>query len=101
VSAGWVAAGVRSSAMARRRLGHDDIRRVAGGTSLPEALDVLAGTPYKLYVHQGQTLAEADREVTETVLWHLRVLAAGCPPRGCRCCACWPDGSRSPTSMNG
>jgi hypothetical protein len=70
--------------MARRRLGRDGVRAVAGCSTLPEALEVLAGGPYSRYVQPGQTLAEAEREVAAAALWHLRVLAGWLPNPGVR-----------------
>jgi hypothetical protein len=73
---------VRATALARRRLGRDGVRRVADCVTVPEAIDALAGTPYRLNVRSGQTLAEAEREVAATALWHLRILAGWLPRSG-------------------
>jgi len=48
VSAGWVAGSVRARALARRRIGADEARRLAACGSLDEALAMLAGTPYRI-----------------------------------------------------
>ncbi|MEU4421537.1 hypothetical protein AB0F81_12995 [Actinoplanes sp. NPDC024001] len=82
MSAGWVAAGARATALARRRLGRDTVTAVAACTDLPHALSMLAGGPYRRHTHPGQSLAEAERGLAETLLWHLRVLAGWLPPRG-------------------
>jgi hypothetical protein len=82
VSAGWVAGSVRASAMARRRLGTAGVRALAASPGFADALDLLAGSPYAPAVHNGQSLAEAEHAVAETVLWNLRVLAGWLPPEG-------------------
>jgi hypothetical protein len=81
VSAGWVAGAVRARALAQRRLGAGGTRALAGSPSLEAALAILADTAYGHEVHPGQSLAEAQRAVAATLLWHLRVLA-GWLPRG-------------------
>jgi hypothetical protein len=81
MSAGWVAASVRSRAMAQRRVGAAGARTLAARSSLGEALEILAETPYGRDVRAGQSLAQAQRAVAVTLLWHLRVLA-GWVPRG-------------------
>lgn len=50
--------------------------------SLEVALAALADTPYGHELHPGQPLAEAQRAVTATLLWHLRVLAGWLPREG-------------------
>lgn len=79
MSAAWVAAGVRARAMSRRRLGAGGARELAGRGSLADAVAALALTPYGHDVHVGMTLPEAQRAVSATVLWHLRVLAGWVP----------------------
>ncbi len=81
MTAAWVAGAVRATAMSQRRLGAASARRLAARSSLPEAVEVLALSPYGQYVRAGQTLAEAQRAVSATLLWHLRVLG-GWVPRG-------------------
>src|SRR5690606_25789605 len=80
VSAAWVAGSVRARAMARRRLGVANARVLAGG-SLSEALAALATSPYER-VATGASLGQAQRQVAETLLWHLRVLAGWLPAAG-------------------
>lgn len=82
MTSAWVAGSVRARALARRRLGSDAARRLAGSASLAQALKVLADTPYGRDVRQGQTLAEAQHAVASTLLWHLRVLAGWLPRDG-------------------
>ncbi len=75
----WVAASVRARAMARRRLGAAAARGLASRPSLDEAVDALAATPYGRDVRPGHGLAEAQRAVAGTLLWHLRVLSGWAP----------------------
>jgi len=79
MTAAWVAGAVRARAMAQRRLGAAAARRLAARPSLPEAVEVLSVSPYGQYVRVGQTLAEAQRAVSATLLWHLRVLGGWVP----------------------
>jgi hypothetical protein len=86
--AGWVAGSVRARAMARRRLGLVAARRLAGAGSLAAALAALADSPYHRAIRTGRAtdptdrLAGAQREVAETLLWNLRVLAGWLPATG-------------------
>ena len=48
MSAGWVAGSVRARALARRRIGAGQARRIAACGSLGEALAMLAATPYRI-----------------------------------------------------
>jgi len=82
VSAGWVASAVRGRGLERRRLGRDGARDLAASTSLGEALSALAPTPYGRELRPDMNLADAQRAVSATVLWHLRVLAGWGPPLG-------------------
>jgi hypothetical protein len=82
MTAAWVAGSVRARAMARRRLGAAAARSLAQSGSLGDAVDQLATTPYGHDVRPGQTLAEAQRAVAATVLWHFRVLAGWTPWEG-------------------
>ena len=82
MSVGWVAGSVRARAMTRRRLGRVATRNLAASTSVDAALAVLVRTPYGHDVRPGQSLAEAQRAVVETVLWNLRVLAGWAPRQG-------------------
>ncbi len=82
MSIGWVAAGTRARAMARRRLGRVTARELAASPSLDAALSSLADSSYGHDVRVGQSLAEAQHAVVETTLWNLRVLAGWAPPEG-------------------
>lgn len=81
MSTPWVAGTVRATALARRRLGAAGTRDLATLPDLAEALAVLAQSPYGHDVRVTHTLAEAQRAVGDTLLWHLRVLS-GWLPRG-------------------
>src|SRR5579875_3622395 len=96
MSAGWVAGSVRARALARRRIGGDLARQVAGAGSLGGALAILAGTAYRPAVPRDRAaapgagapgaaavtdLARAQHAVAAGLLWNLRVLA-GWLPRG-------------------
>lgn len=82
MSAGWVAGSVRARALAQRRLGAGATRELAASASLEVALAALAATPYGRGVRSGQPLAETQRAVAATLLWHLRVLAGWLPREG-------------------
>ncbi len=82
MAAGWVAGSVRARALARRRLGRAGARALATGGSLPTAVEALAGSPYGRDVSAGSSLADAQRAVGATLLWHLRVLAGWQPVEG-------------------
>ncbi len=89
MSAGWVAGSVRARAIARRRIGQDEARRLAGCGSLGEALDLLAATPYRTSSAQAAAgsggevaLAAAQHAVLASVLWDLRVLVGWLPQGG-------------------
>jgi hypothetical protein len=55
---------------------------VAASPSLELAIDQLLHSPYVHDVRVGQSLAEAQRSVSATALWHIRVLAGWLPRRG-------------------
>ncbi|HXZ70069.1 MAG TPA: hypothetical protein VEH31_04235 [Streptosporangiaceae bacterium] len=82
MSAGWVAGSVRARGLARRRVGAEATRQLASCRSLGDALRLLAATRYGANVRPEQTLAEAQREVVDTLLWDLRVLAGWLPRDG-------------------
>lgn len=77
----WVAGGVRGRSLLRRRLGGAGARALATSPSLELAVGQLVRSPYMHDVRVGQSLAEAQRAVSATALWHVRVLA-GWLPRG-------------------
>ncbi|MFF4656380.1 V-type ATPase subunit [Streptomyces sp. NPDC001381] len=82
MGAGWVAGVTRARALRTRCLGADGTGQVAASRELDEALRYLAATPYRHDVTPGATLAEAQRAVSTTLLWHLRVLAGWQPATG-------------------
>ena len=82
MSTSWVAGTVRAKALARRRVGAAGARTIAGNDDLGAAVSALARTSYGHSVRSGQSLAEAQRAVAETLLWHLRVLAGWLPRDG-------------------
>jgi hypothetical protein len=84
MSAGWVAGSVRARALARRRLGAEEARRLASSGSLGDALRMLAATAYGANVRPGQSLTAAQHEIASSVLWDLRVLAGWLPGEGLR-----------------
>jgi ATP synthase (C/AC39) subunit len=84
MSAGWVAGSVRAKALARRRLGAEETRRLASCGSLSDALRLLAATAYGTNLRPEQSLAAAQREIAASVLWDLRVLAGWLPSEGLR-----------------
>jgi hypothetical protein len=82
MSAAWVAGAIRAHGIARRRVGRAGARSLAACGDLEAALTGLANGPYGRYVHAGQTVAQAQRGVAATLLWHGRVLAGWVPPGG-------------------
>ncbi|WP_179200854.1 V-type ATPase subunit, partial [Streptomyces scabiei] len=70
-----VAGVTRARALRTRRLGADGVREVAACRTLDDALHYLTATAYRHDVTPGGSLAEAQRAVTATLLWHLRILA--------------------------
>jgi hypothetical protein len=84
MSAGWVAGSVRARALARRRLGAEEARRLASCGSLSDALRILATTAYGTNLRPEQPLAAAQHEIASSVLWDLRVLAGWLPSEGLR-----------------
>ncbi|GAB7065248.1 hypothetical protein JCM12681A_69580 [Streptomyces mexicanus] len=79
-----MAAVVRARALTSRCPGRAGAREIAGSRTLDDALHQLAGTPYGRYARASVTLPEAQRAVTATLLWHLRVLAGWLPHGGAR-----------------
>ncbi|HET7339391.1 MAG TPA: hypothetical protein VFK22_07565 [Candidatus Dormibacteraeota bacterium] len=80
--ASWVAASVRARLLAERRIGSAralDLTKCAG---LPEALKVLAESPWGERIAGDMSLEEAEREVAVTLLWNLRLIAGWLPPGG-------------------
>jgi hypothetical protein len=79
MSAGFVAAAVRARGLVRRRLGVDGIGELGEAATVEEAVAALSDSPYGRYVRRGMTLFEAERAVSATVLWHLRILTGWGP----------------------
>ncbi|WP_405878017.1 hypothetical protein OG762_04645 [Streptomyces sp. NBC_01136] len=84
MSAGWVAGAVRAKALVGRYPGAGGAREIAGCGTFDDALRCLAATPYSRYARSAVGLPEAQRAVTATLLWHLRVLAGWLPRGGAR-----------------
>ncbi|MEV7979538.1 hypothetical protein [Streptomyces sp. NPDC086519] len=84
MKAGWVAAAVRAKGLVGRHPGADGAREIAAGPTLDDGLRRLATTPYARYARPATNLPEAQRAVSATLLWHLRVLAGWLPPGGAR-----------------
>jgi hypothetical protein len=82
MGAGWVAGVTRARALRTRCLRAEGIREAAASPTLEDALRYLAATPYRHDVTPGATPAEAQRAVSATLLWHLRVLAGWQPATG-------------------
>jgi hypothetical protein len=84
VGPAWVAGSVRARHLLARRLGRRRARALATSPSLDDGLAVLEGTAYGRRVHAGMSLAEAQRAIVATALWHMRILAGWLPPGGVR-----------------
>jgi hypothetical protein len=84
MSAGWVAGAVRAKALVGRCPGADGARQIARGPTLDDALQRLATTPYARHTRTAADLRHAQRAVSATLLWHLRVLAGWLPRSGAR-----------------
>ncbi|MEU9124978.1 V-type ATPase subunit [Streptomyces sp. NPDC048506] len=72
----------RARAMLSRCLGISGARDVAGAATLDDALRYLAATPYRRDLDSEAGLADAQRAVSATLLWHLRVLGGWQPRAG-------------------
>lgn len=79
---GWVAGVTRGRLLLSRTIGAGHARAIAGSRSLADGLSMLAGSAYGERVHAGEDLADAERAVAETLLWHLRILAGWLPAAG-------------------
>ncbi|MFJ8849701.1 hypothetical protein [Streptomyces sp. NPDC102437] len=84
MSSGWTAGSVRAKALAGRHPGVGGAREVAACDTLDDALRCLAATPYARGARAAVGLPEAQRAVTATLLWHLRMLAGWLPQGGVR-----------------
>lgn len=79
---GWVAGVTRARAMLSRCLGAGGARDVAAGPTLDDAVRYLGATAYRHDLRPDMSLADAQRAVGATLLWHLRVLAGWQPRSG-------------------
>ncbi|WBO62193.1 hypothetical protein [Streptomyces camelliae] len=68
--------------MSSRCLGVSGARDVAGAATLADALRYLGATPYRRGLDAEAGLVGAQRAVSATLLWHLRVLAGWQPRAG-------------------
>ncbi len=73
---------LRGRMLASRRLDAGSRHVLDNARGLEEALSVLARTTYAHRLQPGVSLDEAQHQVGETTLWHLRVLAGWLPPGG-------------------
>ncbi|MCK7622206.1 hypothetical protein MUU72_03535 [Streptomyces sp. RS10V-4] len=84
MSAAWVAGVTRARGLLAHAPGPSGAREVATAGTPADALRRLAASPYQR-VPAAASLATAQRAVTGTLLWHLRVLAGWLPHRGVEC----------------
>ncbi|MGW2635292.1 hypothetical protein ACWC2K_39265 [Streptomyces chattanoogensis] len=82
MGAGRVAGVTRARAMLSRGLGTAGVREVATAPTLDDALRYLGTTAYRRDLGPATSLADAQRAVGATLLWHLRVLAGWQPRSG-------------------
>jgi hypothetical protein len=82
VSVGWVAATVRARALARRRVGGAGAVAIARAPSYAAGRAALITAPNNGRVGPDDDLATAERNLAESLLWHLRVLSGWLPPDG-------------------
>ncbi|MDH6566143.1 hypothetical protein M2160_001164 [Streptomyces sp. SAI-117] len=82
MSAGWVAGATRARAMAAARAGPRAARELAAAPSLSEALRHLAHTVYRRGLDVTAGPGQAQRAVSDALLWQLRVLAGWQPGPG-------------------
>jgi hypothetical protein len=82
MTAAWTAGATRAQLLLGRRIGADQAGAIARAPSLGDGLGTLAGSAYGERVGAGATLPDAQRQVAETLLWHLRILAGWLPSAG-------------------
>lgn len=82
MSAAWVAGVTRARALLARTLGAQGVRETAAAETLEDALLRLGTSAYRRNLRAEAPLAEAQRAVSATLLWHLRVLAGWQPRAG-------------------
>lgn len=80
MSGSWIAGSVRARLLvAERRLGAEDVGRLAGCSSLHDALAALGGGPYRHGMRLDLPLTDAQRAVASKTLLDLRLLAGWLP----------------------
>lgn len=79
MTAGWVAASTRGSALVRRLVGDAGARELAGAETWSEAQGQLSGTFYGAEMPSNADRATARRAATTATIWQLRVLAGWMP----------------------
>lgn len=84
MGAGWVAGTSRSRALLARCLGARGARELAAAPSVDAALRQLSTTAYRRFLVPDASLSQAQRAVSATLLWHLRVLAGWLPRTGAK-----------------
>ncbi|MFK4266275.1 V-type ATPase subunit [Streptomyces milbemycinicus] len=82
MGAGWVAGVTRARAMLSRALGAERTEEVASAPDLDASVRYLSASAYGHDLPSEASLAEAQRAVGGTLVWHLRVLAGWQPPSG-------------------
>ncbi|MFF7408983.1 hypothetical protein [Streptomyces lydicus] len=85
MGAAWVAGVTRARGMLVRRLGVPGARRIAAAGTLDDALHDLATASSYRCPASDAAVPTLQREVTASLLWHLRVLAGWLPRRGVEC----------------
>lgn len=84
MGAGWVAGTGRGRALLSRCLTAAGARELAAAPTLDAALRQLGTTAYRRYLVPDASLPQAQRAVSEVLLWHLRVLAGWLPHQGAK-----------------
>jgi hypothetical protein len=75
-----VAGTVRARGLLDRRVGRAGRAALARRRSLDDALSAAAATAYGARLRGARTVADAERAVAATALWHVRILAGWLPP---------------------
>jgi hypothetical protein len=81
MTAAWVAGATRARAMLAQRVGADAARELAAASGIGDAVRRLGGTAYRRGLEPDADLRAAQRAVSGTLLWQLRVLAGWLPQR--------------------
>lgn len=79
MTAGWVAASTRGSALLRRLVGPAGALEIADAESWADARAQLGSTVYGAELHPDADRAAARRTAATATAWQLRVLAGWCP----------------------